>query len=87
MNLKAQYLWGLVSALIALAYTVYMFVYITDAKKCDKYMKKKDVQFRKVAWWVTLFTMILSFFGVLGMLITIIAGDRGAMQQYAYSNL
>ena len=87
MNAKSNYLWGLVGAVVALMYTVYMFLYLNHARKCDQYLSHRDAEFRRVAWWVTLVSMILSGLSVLGMVIALVSNDRGSMAAYEYSNM
>jgi len=44
---------NLVFFVLGIVYQVYMVMYLTDAKKCDKHMSKRDANFRKVALVIT----------------------------------
>jgi hypothetical protein len=59
---------------LGLVYGIFMLIYLKDAKKCDKYLSKRDQTFRKVAYYVTWVDVVLTglaiifvLFGLLGI--------------------
>ncbi len=62
-------IWGVA----LLVYGIYMIMYLGNAKKCDKYMKKKDKTFRKAALvitWVQVVIMGLSMLWLFAILVS-----------------
>lgn len=51
---------ALLASILVFVYTLYMWYYLNDAEKCDKYLKKQDRDFRQAAKWITLASLILS---------------------------
>lgn len=55
-------------------YCIFMLLYLTDAKKCDKYMSSRDANFRKVALVLTWISVVIIGIGLLGTFIAMVSG-------------
>lgn len=60
---------------LVLTYGIFMLLYLTDAKKCDKYMSSRDTNFRKVALVLTWIDVVVVGLGLLGIFIALVAGQ------------
>lgn len=59
---------------LVLTYGIFMLLYLTDAKKCDKYMSSRDANFRKVALVLTWIDVVVIGIGLLGIFIALLGG-------------
>jgi hypothetical protein len=60
---------------LVLTYGIFMLLYLTDAKKCDKYMSSRDTNFRKVALVLTWIDVVVVGLGLLGIFIALVSGQ------------
>ena len=93
MMTTAHYGGGLVASLLVFVYTLYMMYYLTNAEKCDKYMKKQDQDFRKASLIITWISLVLSGISLLASFIMFVKGTwqgygpGGGYNQGYYSNM
>ncbi len=81
-NGKANLLISLISTALALVYGIFMLLYLTDAKKCDQYLKTRDKNFREVALVITWIEVILMGLSTLGIFVALVSGNFGSSSQY-----
>jgi hypothetical protein len=88
MNEKVTLWTGLIFGGLALAYGIYMLMYLQDAKKCDAKLSKRDRQFRQAAVVITWIEVVMTGLSCLGLLIAILAGASSPVslgQEIAYT--
>jgi len=61
---------------LTLTYGIFMIIYLSNAKKCDKYMEQRDQRFRKAALVITWIGVVLSGLILFGLLVMLLSGMK-----------
>jgi ABC-type antimicrobial peptide transport system permease subunit len=73
----------LIVSCLSFVYGIFMIMYLTDAKRCDKYMNDRDKNFRKVALVISWIDVVLTGLSILGVIIFLaVYGSKKLKESY-----
>jgi len=72
-NTKAGLWFGLIFGGLSLTYSIFMLLYLQNAKKCDPKLSDRDRRFRQAAVVITWIAAILGGLNLIGILVALLS--------------